>query len=77
MESTVAALLLVSSTVALSCFVVIYTVNTVMETFNGESAAMQLVERLQANITSSLAGNFSIPFTFMTPTPAPTPTPEP
>jgi len=78
LESTVAALLLVTSTVVLSCFVVIYTVNTVMETFSGESPTMQLMNRIQENLmNSTLSGNNTFPFTFATPTATPTPTPTP
>jgi hypothetical protein len=78
LESTVAALLLVTSTVVLSCFVVIYTVNTVMETFSGESPTMQLMNRIQDSIlNSTLVGNSTLPYTCATPTPTPTSTPEP
>lgn len=72
MESTVAALLLVTSTVVLSCFVVIYTVNTVTQTFSGESPTMQLINNIQDSImNSSLIDNGLLPF-IATPTPAPT-----
>lgn len=75
MESTVAALLLVTSTVVLSCFVVVYTVNTVTQTFSGESPTMQLMNHIQDSIlNSTLTDNGILPFT-ATPTPTPTTAP--
>ena len=74
MESTVAALLLVTSTVVLSCFVVIYTVNTITQTFSGESPTMQLMHNIQNTILNqTLTDNSTIPFAFGTPSPTQTP----
>jgi hypothetical protein len=76
LESTVAALLLVTSTVVLSCFVVIYTVNTVTQTFTGESPTMQLMNRIQDSIlNSTLADGSVLPFNSATPNPTPTTAP--
>jgi hypothetical protein len=76
LESTVAALLLVTSTVVLSCFVVVYTVNTVTQTFSGESPTMQLMNRIQDSIlNSTLTDEGVLPFTYATPTPTPTTAP--
>lgn|GEM_PF-1546016 len=78
MESTVAALLLVTATVVLSCFVVVYTVNTVTQTFSGESPTMQLMNRIQDSILNSTLtddGTFGILNATATPTPTPTPVP--
>jgi len=74
LESTVAALLLVTSTVILSCFVVVYTVNTVTQTFSGESPTSQLLTQIQGRINSTLTDG-TIPFTYATPTPAPSAAP--
>ena len=74
MESTVAALLLVTSTVVLSCFVVIYTVNTVTQTFSGDSPTSQLVNQLQASmLNSTLIDGHTIQIVYPTPTPTPAP----
>ena len=74
MESTVAALLLVTSTVVLSCFVVIYTVNTVTQTFSGDSPTSQLANQLQASImNSTFIDGSTIQIVYPTPTPTPTP----
>jgi hypothetical protein len=74
LESTVAALLLVTSTVVLSCFVVIYTVNTVTQTFSGDSLTSQLVNQLQDSmLNSSLIDGNTIHIVYPTPTPTPAP----
>jgi hypothetical protein len=76
LESTVAALLLVTSTVVLSCFVVVYTVNTVTQTFNGESPTMQLINHIQDSILNSTSTDGgTIPFIY--PSTSPTTTPAP
>jgi hypothetical protein len=78
LESTVAALLLVTSTVVLSCFFIVYTVNTVTQTFSGESPTMQLMNRIQDSILNpTLTEDGTIPLIYATPTPTPTPTPAP
>jgi hypothetical protein len=76
LESTVAALLLVTSTVVLSCFVVIYTVNTVTQTFSGDSPTLSLITELQKSILNSTDGG-TLQFTYPTPTPVLTATPTP
>jgi hypothetical protein len=74
LESTVAALLLVTSTVVLSCFVIVYTVNTVTQTFSGDSATNNLLKSFQdIIINSTLTNNGSIPFAYATPTQTSTP----
>jgi hypothetical protein len=50
MESSVAALLLVTSTVVLSCIVVVYAVDTVQQSFSGQSPQMQLINSIQERI---------------------------
>jgi hypothetical protein len=50
LESTVAALLLVTSTVVLACIVVVYAVDTVQQSFNGTSPQMQLINQIQNSI---------------------------
>jgi hypothetical protein len=76
LESTVAALLLVTSTVVLSCFVVVYTVNTVTQTFSGESPTMQLMNHIQDSIlNSTFTDGGTIPFIYPTTTPTATPAP--
>lgn len=76
MESTVAALLLVTSTVVLSCFVVIYTVNTITQTFSGDSTTMKLMDQVQGIISNStLNGSGTIGYIYPTPTPTATPAP--
>jgi hypothetical protein len=78
LESTVAALLLVTSTVVLSCFVVIYTVNTVTQTFSGDSATLRLINQLQDSLmNSSFTDGGTIHFVYPTPTPTPTASPTP
>jgi hypothetical protein len=75
LESTVAALLLVTSTVVLSCFVVVYTVNTVTETFSGDSTTMKLIDQVQDIISNStLTSGGTIDYIYPTPTPTATPT---
>jgi hypothetical protein len=78
LESTVAALLLVTSTVVLSCFVVVYTVNTVTQTFSGQSPTLHLINQLQDSIlNSTVTDGGTIQFVYPTPTPAITATPTP
>jgi hypothetical protein len=73
LESTVAALLLVTSTVVLSCFVVVYTVNTVTQTFSGQSSTLLLIDQLQDSIlNSTLTDDGAIQFVYPTPTVTPT-----
>jgi len=50
MESSVAALLLVTSTVVLSCIVVVYAVDAMQQTISGQSPQAQLINEIQARI---------------------------
>ena len=50
MEATVAALLLVTSTVLLTCIVVVYAVDTVQLSFAEDSPQMQLMNSIQNQI---------------------------
>jgi len=71
MESTVAALLLVTSTVVLACIVIVYAVDMVQQSFSGDSPQMQLINQIQQNIlnqTSLFNGTLT---TLPTPTPTP------
>ena len=54
MESTVAALLLVTSTVVLTCIVVVYAVDTVQQSFAGDSPQMQLINSIQNQILNQI-----------------------
>jgi hypothetical protein len=55
METTVAALLLVTSTVVLSCIVILYAVDTIQQSFSGDSAQMKLINEIQENILNQTA----------------------
>jgi hypothetical protein len=50
MESTVAALLLVTSTVVLACIVVVYAADTIQQSFSGDSPQMKLMNTIQERI---------------------------
>jgi hypothetical protein len=50
MESTVAALLLVTSTVVLACIVVVYSVDTILQSFSADSLPNQLINSIQNQI---------------------------
>jgi hypothetical protein len=50
MESTVAALLLVTSTVVLSCIVIVYAVDTIQQSFSNDSPNMKLINSIQDRI---------------------------
>jgi len=74
LESSVAALLLVTATVVLACIVVVYAVETVQQSFSGTSPQMQLIE----NIQNSLLNQTSFFNNTITDIPIqPTPTPLP
>ncbi|MCL4429326.1 MAG: hypothetical protein M1540_01815 [Candidatus Bathyarchaeota archaeon] len=71
MESTVAALLLVTSSVVFACIVIGYGVQMVQVSVSEDSAQMQLLDKLQDTImnqTSTFNGTLPI-------IPDPTPTP--
>jgi hypothetical protein len=73
MESTVAALLLVTSTVVLACIVIVYAVDMVQQSFSGDSPQMQLINQIQQNILNQTAlFNGTLPTA-----PTSTPTPQP
>ncbi len=75
MESSVAALLLVTASVVLACVAVIYAVDTAQASFSSDSPANQLINRIQQNLlneTSILNGTLPLD-----PTPTPTPTAQP
>lgn len=76
MESTVAALLLVTSTVILSCICIVYAVDTVTQSINGDSPQMQLINNIQNRILNNTSFfNGTYPVVSGTPTPTATPTP--
>jgi hypothetical protein len=73
MESSVAALLLVTSTVVLSCIVVVYAVDTLQQSLSGTSPQMELINSIQERIlnqTSIFGDTLSC-------LPTATPNPEP
>ncbi|MCW3982857.1 MAG: hypothetical protein NWE96_02560 [Candidatus Bathyarchaeota archaeon] len=71
MESTVAALLLVTSSVVFACIVIGYGVQMVQVSVSGESAQMQLLDKLQDSIMNQTSTfNSTLPII-----PSPTPTP--
>jgi hypothetical protein len=71
METTVAALLLITSTVVLSCIVIVYAVDTIQQSFSGDSAQMQLINRIQENILNQTTLFNSTSLVIATPTPQP------
>ena len=77
MESTVAALLLVTTTLVLSCIVVVYAVEIVQQSFAGDSPQMELITSIQNSILNQTSINGTLPSLQYDPTPTPTPTPIP
>ena len=78
MESTVAALLLITSTVVLACIVIVYAVDTVQQSFTGDSPQMQLINSIQESVLNQTSlFNGTLPVFPADPTPTPTPTPTP
>ncbi|MGD6852140.1 MAG: hypothetical protein ACQCN6_08790 [Candidatus Bathyarchaeia archaeon] len=75
MESTVAALLLVTSAVVLACIVVVYAVDMVQLSFSETSPQMQLMNQIQKSLQNQTSiFNGTLPELPMA-TPMPTPVP--
>jgi len=73
LESTVAALLLVTSTVIFSCIVIVYAVELVQQTFAGNNPQTELMNELQMSILNqTTALNSTLP---ALPSPSPSPVP--
>jgi hypothetical protein len=61
MESTVAALLLVTSAVVFSCIVVVYAVDAIQQSFDGNNPQVKIIKDLQStlmNQTSLFNGTY-------------------
>jgi hypothetical protein len=73
MESSVAALLLVTASVVLSCIVVVYAVDTIQQSVTGQSQQSQIIENLQARLLNetSILGSTLSDLTNATPGPEP------
>jgi hypothetical protein len=73
LESTVAALLLVTSTVVLSCIVVVYAVDMLQQSFSETSPQMQLMNQIQNSLLNQTSPfNGTMPeLPMATPTPVP------
>ena len=70
METTVAALLLVTSTVVLACIAIGYAVDMVQQTFAGDSPSMQLMHTIQDRLLNETSMfNGTLPLSPGTPTP--------
>jgi hypothetical protein len=70
MESTVAALLLVTCTVVLSCVAIVYTVEMVEQSLSNDSPQMLLIDQIEQNLNQSYLFNCTLP---MNPSPTPLP----
>ncbi len=69
METTVAALLLITSTVVLSCIVIVYAVDTIQQSLSADSAQMQLINRIQQTILNETSlYNSTLPVSTTSPT---------
>jgi hypothetical protein len=73
MESSVAALLLVTASVVLSCIVVVYAVDTIQQSITGESEQSKMVENIRGIIVNqtSILDNTLSDLSHATPGPEP------
>jgi hypothetical protein len=70
MESTVAALLLVTSTVMLACIGIVYAVETIQQSLAGDSPQMELLNSIQERILNQTSiFNGTLPIEPSTPAP--------
>lgn len=78
MESTVAALLLVTSTVILSSVVIVYAVDTILNSFSGDNTNIEYIKGIQSRIlndTSVLLDTMNSTMSGLPDLSSPTPSP--
>ena len=71
MESTVAALLLVTSSVVLSCIVVVYAVDMAQQSISPDSPNMRLISQIESSLNETAFFNGTL---LISPSPTPMPT---